>query len=103
MLFISHLSIFLYMEHTSNDINASSSIFDFFVKEIESGNIKPTETTIPDRKIYSDLEIACLLAHKRGEYGPMMTFITNDHPLMVEAGISHDFASMHGQIIHQFR
>ena len=93
------------MRHTNdNTAGASSEIFDFFLKEIENGNMKPVkETTTMDRVIYTDLEVACFLAHQRGEYGPMMTFITNDHPLMVEAGISHDFASMHGQIIHQFR
>lgn len=53
-----------------------------------------------ERVIYSDLEIACFLAHKDGLMGPASTFITNNHPLMVEAGITHNFADMHGKKIN---
>ena len=88
------------MEHTKE--NTMIDGFDLFQFIMDNPPSPVKEPAPPAPVMYSDLEIACFLAHKRGEYGPMMTFITNDHPLMVEAGITHDLASMHGKIVHRF-
>lgn len=50
------------------------------------------------KKEYSDLELACFLNHKEGKMF-LGHFIPNDHPLMLEAGITHNFNDLSGKRI----
>ena len=75
----------LYMENNSKSFPELG--FDPFTLFFD-GWTPPVVVERPKEVYYSDLEIACFLAHKRGEYGPGLTIISNDHPLMIQAGIT---------------